>query len=522
MPLEAIRRILENSLPRDLLNLISASPGCFQVYASAPTHYLLHAAKLAVPAPLWSEFCAAYSSTAGFRIFEYQDQMYSDAVWMQGFIDDFFDNVQSFECVVGEHNIRAALSTFCKIDYFVQDFVKKAAKEARFLQRTRTDSITPGSYRVYNFTRQGPVARRFAQFAYGLPSRFEDADGDSMEDTSSLEFKVSNTELVRLYRAFFRFEIYCNLFRPVESYEREKVYTDDEQFSLFLIRLKPWAVEEMSVVHQYLSEIVETALESVDKDFEAHVRHVATKEARRDRSDRALKAERRRESYDLRIFRSPLYMFSTKFRRDVTAATRSMTAIGLPSLYRLARSDTHERLELLRDTNPDQFQFLKEMPSGRPAELDLPPEDLESGSVDDNDDDTNQPNLGYTNYTRADAKAYLTEDEGHFPFRAVGYVFWDAQRIRGALLRDALAEAGRMSTEFVRRRYGYRRRQSAQLKVQNLRMSRDAMDCIAERFGAWEYLNQWQDRVKQDGTSDSESGCQWWECADPCNYSEIG
>lgn len=132
MPLEAIRRILENSLPRDLLNLISASPGCFQVYASAPTHYLLHAAKLAVPAPLWSEFCAAYSSTAGFRIFEYQDQMYSDAVWMQGFIDDFFDNVQSFECVVGEHNIRAALSTLCKIDILFRILSKRQQRKPDF------------------------------------------------------------------------------------------------------------------------------------------------------------------------------------------------------------------------------------------------------------------------------------------------------------------------------------------------------------------------------------------------------
>lgn len=52
----------------------------------------------------------------------------------------------------------------------------------------------------------------------------------------------SASELHRMKRAFFRFELYCNLFRKYTTVS-EKRFTLKEQMELFLKQFPPWEVE---------------------------------------------------------------------------------------------------------------------------------------------------------------------------------------------------------------------------------------------------------------------------------------
>ncbi|MCJ1244087.1 hypothetical protein MMC30_001285 [Trapelia coarctata] len=66
-------------------------------------------------------------------------------------------------------------------------------------------------------------------------------------------FPVSFEERVRISRAFYRIEIYCNLFKDTRVADDMTVYyTTDDQFELFLSHIPPWEVEEVACVHEYL------------------------------------------------------------------------------------------------------------------------------------------------------------------------------------------------------------------------------------------------------------------------------
>ena len=61
---------------------------------------------------------------------------------------------------------------------------------------------------------------------------------------------LSSTEICRLYRSFYRFELYCNLFRQY-AYEDER-YTRGEQKAIFFDLHSPWENEQLACVHDYL------------------------------------------------------------------------------------------------------------------------------------------------------------------------------------------------------------------------------------------------------------------------------
>lgn len=68
---------------------------------------------------------------------------------------------------------------------------------------------------------------------------------------SALTPQPSATEIYRMKRAFFRLELYCNLFRKYTT-ASEKRFTPQEQMELFLKQLPPWEVEQLVCVRDYL------------------------------------------------------------------------------------------------------------------------------------------------------------------------------------------------------------------------------------------------------------------------------
>jgi len=63
-------------------------------------------------------------------------------------------------------------------------------------------------------------------------------------------WSVSKNEMIRVQRAFYRFEVYCNLFR--EPMKFEPIETE----GLFLCKFSYWENEQLACVHDYLFRAV--------------------------------------------------------------------------------------------------------------------------------------------------------------------------------------------------------------------------------------------------------------------------
>lgn len=73
----------------------------------------------------------------------------------------------------------------------------------------------------------------------------------SANNGPTLTPQPSASEIHRMERTFFRFEIYCNLFRKYKTLS-EKRFTPKEQMELFLKQFPPWEVEQLVCVRDYL------------------------------------------------------------------------------------------------------------------------------------------------------------------------------------------------------------------------------------------------------------------------------
>jgi len=76
---------------------------------------------------------------------------------------------------------------------------------------------------------------------------------------------LSITERSRLQRAFLRYELYSRVF-PYDQHFQSLVSANG-QFHLFIRRMEPWEVEELSCVHQYLTSLTAGYLKSLQNLF---------------------------------------------------------------------------------------------------------------------------------------------------------------------------------------------------------------------------------------------------------------
>lgn len=73
----------------------------------------------------------------------------------------------------------------------------------------------------------------------------------SANNGPTLTPQPSASEIHRMKRTFFFFELYCNLFRKCPTVG-EKRFTPKEQMELFLEQFPPWEVEQLVCVRDYL------------------------------------------------------------------------------------------------------------------------------------------------------------------------------------------------------------------------------------------------------------------------------
>lgn len=110
----------------------------------------------------------------------------------------------------------------------------------------RTWTLSGGIYvdRIYQHVRY--FAADFASSA--LSEMFPLS---SANNGPTLTPQPSASEIYRMERTFFLFELYCNLFRKYPTVS-EKRFTPKEQMELFLEQFPPWEVEQLVCVRDYL------------------------------------------------------------------------------------------------------------------------------------------------------------------------------------------------------------------------------------------------------------------------------
>ncbi|KAJ6786017.1 hypothetical protein PWT90_02997 [Aphanocladium album] len=440
---------------KDLIHLISGSPHCNRVFAAKPERYMLAALRSVVPARIWTEFCAAVYSASVLRTVLDVNLLSNDKEHIVLFLGRYFSPSPNFAPPSTRKELLAAYKLHRDVDFFIKDITFKASKQAHFLFHTNL------SRDLANLSAERVVA--------------------------SVPFEISDTEKLRIYRACLRFEIYSKVFRPAQRPGQLTRYRGREQFQLFLERFEPWGVEEVTCVHQHLSNMVRATLTAMNREFESEVlRLVAHSNVVRARggdvnneswSDSATVAV----SDDISVINDgwPQY-FSTEFSRHSIRAISSIVSSGLSYMHGFARSDNKERFELLRRNYPVQIPFLASA---------LPVVSL-SGALpttrkDMQNEDPTQANLGYVTYKASEHGGYLgiQESDDSFPYRALGYVFWDSERIASELFREAFSEIRRAPWRVLSKRYTGRGEQSPEKNLSGVELSESQLDILNDRFG---------------------------------------
>ncbi|KAK4212177.1 hypothetical protein QBC37DRAFT_197939 [Rhypophila decipiens] len=80
---------------------------------------------------------------------------------------------------------------------------------------------------------------------------------------------LSRAETARLQRAFLRYELYCRLFpyEEAQSEFTESSISGESQFDLFIRRLKPWEVEELSSIHRFFFNLAADYMADLEDQF---------------------------------------------------------------------------------------------------------------------------------------------------------------------------------------------------------------------------------------------------------------
>ncbi|KAF4450361.1 hypothetical protein F53441_6485 [Fusarium austroafricanum] len=99
-----------------------------------------------------------------------------------------------------------------------------------------------------------PLAAQFVSWAHGNHHNL------------SSPTKLSGTENRRILRAFYRFQLFCNLF-GYYSENRRSMFSDEERLEWFLDIYEPWEIEEILSVNTFVESKYQKVLEEVAWDL---------------------------------------------------------------------------------------------------------------------------------------------------------------------------------------------------------------------------------------------------------------
>ncbi|KAH7241305.1 hypothetical protein BKA59DRAFT_528910 [Fusarium tricinctum] len=422
---ELVSLILQSvDSPRGLHGLITASPACLRSFSQAPRLILEAVIRNTLPAETVRHFLAVLQTPSP-----------STTSLVSQFLDKYFDTSSSFDFPTTKADIISLYQLYNRVTYII----------TRYLHQLQE---------------------------LGL--------GESI-------LALSDSECIRLQRAFLRFEIYSRVFPADDTYPWETPslnhqFSAVEQFDLFLSQLAPWEVEEMQCVEIYFSILIGNFIDQLEEQLIDAVKQCtgivwpsslgSTGMKEKEEGDKLLDQNNLREFKNLDL--TDLSLFSQDGIYYSQSHISYMTSLGLDFIYNLCVSDD-KRSELIRSNSPYSRQFFPEALRQSPSWI-----------REIHEDNPHHHNLGWHLY-REDPN-YGAVWDGVRPLNCdysslgqLGYVFWDSGRIRSSDVSERLEAARKGALDCGQ--FDISCRKGPEDRLKGVRLPRDQFEEIERRFG---------------------------------------
>ncbi|KAJ3545848.1 hypothetical protein NM208_g2306 [Fusarium decemcellulare] len=430
-------------------HLISASPSCLRAFSQSPSLILSAVLKNALPGGNLRHALAVL-------------QVPSTYDKIPAFLEKYFDPSSTFDFPTNRASL-LQLSGLCNcLSYLLDQFVEESLSDLH-----RHDASE----------NRGNLDEK-----QDLPSAVE------------LPPPLSASERVRLQRAFLRFELYCRVFPGHRgdpngpTGRAAPTHRAAEQARLFLSRLIPWEVEEMCCIEQHFYTLIRRIIRDLDNALVTAVRTAPGVVLPSSAKEPPLREHV--GQVDLVPFENldetDLTFFSQWERLFFPDYDNYMSSLGLDFMYKLVMSAGRQRLALvtLNSRESREEGFLREALDARARGVDWPHPPKDPAATDD--DDTFSRNLGYRLFgkKRGDNNYMLIFRAriDRLTIRHLGYVFWDAARIRSPAVYEKLVAAKRAPTDDFH--LVFRRRKSVEARLEGVKLPRDQMKRIEKEFGS--------------------------------------
>ena len=234
----------------------------------------------------------------------------------------------------------------------------------------------------------------------------------------------STIEIVRLQRAFCRFETYRHLFARVSEDSRTTAFDHVDQSHLFLERLPKWEIEEIACVRDFLSGWLLEIFDVLEDDFVRDVRlgNITWK------------------NEVPTHWEMDHYWFSTYAKADHNKYTEHLLSLGLPFLRQVLESSSEQRANLVISNRSTGSPFLTDALTKpkRPRHSDTSEMlDYIDGVITLNFDYNRLDvyNMGWV-WAHKGRPALRWADGCFRGLRDWGYVFWDKERLVASGILD--------------------------------------------------------------------------------------
>ncbi|KAK5996519.1 hypothetical protein PT974_01854 [Cladobotryum mycophilum] len=454
--------------PRSLYRLISASPACWQVFSSSPEFILSSVVKNVISYDLLNLYLAVIhvpAFTGDLELFRQQVPIFLDAY----FDSKLFAFPTTKADLVGLCRLNTHVS-YLSVQYF-QSAIYALGYEKHMYALERESPTTmihfSSSERtesMHDLLRLDSYFREFPQ--NGIPE-YEDRLIYAMHaEKRECAVPPSHSERVRFLRAFLRFELYSRVFPSGWKRQHNCLSTHDaaEQSHLFVKRMEPWEIEEMSCVHHYYSSVAGRLLDELEEEL---VRAVQTAPGVTFTSpqldlDQMLGISDNRLTFFNRLDLIGLDVYSRTGRWDSSTYIGYIVSLGIDFMHKLAVGDKVRRSALIRSTlskfgRPFLPEALEELPARQPIVRPL-------GNNWNND--PSLPNAAYYRCRNTITNSYLKILDNPSGLREMAYMFWDCNRSEKQPVYGKLDDAGWLSNEKRKKLFDRSERQSAEERLQ--------------------------------------------------------
>ncbi|MCJ1405323.1 hypothetical protein MMC11_008550 [Xylographa trunciseda] len=406
LPTDLILTVLEQlSSPRDLYGLIRASSACYQIFSAHQALVLAAVIQEAIPREVLPDAIAACDASAvrevsSVLLRESDEDSVASKRTMTPIIRKFMNDYQRHDKLsLTRLRDLSLLTSLCRLWATVDYFISRYTKEA--LQRIRERILKGGL----------------------CPSSCNEVQDSSQE--------LSKTELCRLQRAFFRYEIHRKLFTSVaKSYESGPIFGASDQAQLFMTKFPIWEQEELACVFDYLMVHAQDCFDKLEDDF---VKTVQEGAGAAEASETLREGDYLDES-GLDILGYTHFIESQK-SRDHPDLLLWIIGLGLPYLKNIAELNQPGRLNLI-------YWFVSPFNTVRKKTkvLNIFHASSRAGGerVGRTSPDTNSLfvdtltgwNMGWIWARASETVAYHVYRPEDCTIISMGYVFWDANRLR--------------------------------------------------------------------------------------------